>query len=432
MQNFKFTKCLRDLFNLNRSLTGKGTLLTIKYFSKLNPELKILKFKSGKKIFDWKIPQEWIIKDAYIKHIKSNKKFAEFKKNNLHLVGYSMPQKKIIDLKNLKKNIHVLDKIPNAIPYVTSYYKKNWGFCMSKNMLNKLPKGKYLANIESEFKNGYMNGAHALLKGKVRKEILFSSYICHPSMANNELSGPILLNSILDFIKKNFKKTYYSYRFVLMPETIGSIAYISKYHRILKKNTMAAFNLTCVGDGRAYSLVESRNGNTISDLALKCQIIKKSKFKIYSFLQRGSDERQYCSPGVDIPMATFCRSKFGEYKEYHTSLDNLDLVKEKYLNESLKIFKNIISSFEMGIYPESTFKCEPMMSKRNLYPSISKAENYSRDIKDRMNFIAYCDGRNIFEISLKTGIGLEKLIEEYKVLSEAKVLKRKFEKKKNL
>ena len=131
MQNFKFTKCLRDLFNLNRSLTGKGTLLTIKYFSKLNPELKILKFKSGKKVFDWKIPQEWIIKDAYIKHIKSNKKFAEFKKNNLHLVGYSKSQKKIIDLKDLKKKIHVLDKIPNAIPYVTSYYKKNWGFCCS-------------------------------------------------------------------------------------------------------------------------------------------------------------------------------------------------------------------------------------------------------------------------------------------------------------
>ena len=432
MQNFKFTKCLRDLFNLNRSLTGKGTLLTIKYFSKLNPELKILKFKSGKKVFDWKIPQEWIIKDAYIKHIKSNKKFAEFKKNNLHLVGYSTSQKKIIDLKDLKKKIHVLDKIPNAIPYVTSYYKKNWGFCMSKNMLNRLPKGKYLANIQSEFKNGHMNGAHALLKGKVKKEILFSSYICHPSMANNELSGPILLNSILDFLKKNFKKTYYSYRFVLMPETIGSIAYISKYHRILKKNTIAAFNLTCVGDGRSYSLIESRNGNTISDSALKCQIIKKNKFKIYSFLQRGSDERQYCSPGVDIPMATFCRSKFGEYKEYHTSLDNLDLVKEKYLNESLKIFKNIISCFEMGIYPMPTFKCEPMMSKRNLYPSISKAENYSQNIKDRMNFIAYCDGRNIFEISLKTGIKLERLIEEYKILSEAKVLKRKFEKKKNL
>ena len=432
MQNFKFTKCLRDLFNLNRSLTGKGTLLTIKYFSKLNPELKILKFKSGKKVFDWKIPQEWIIKDAYIKHIKSNKKFAEFKKNNLHLVGYSTSQKKIIDLKDLKKKIHVLDKIPNAIPYVTSYYKKNWGFCMSKNMLNRLPKGKYLANIQSEFKNGHMNGAHALLKGKVKKEILFSSYICHPSMANNELSGPILLNSILDFLKKNFKKTYYSYRFVLMPETIGSIAYISKYHRILKKNTIAAFNLTCVGDGRSYSLIESRNGNTISDSALKCQIIKKNKFKIYSFLQRGSDERQYCSPGVDIPMATFCRSKFGEYKEYHTSLDNLDLVKEKYLNESLEIFKNIISCFEMGIYPMPTFKCEPMMSKRNLYPSISKAENYSQNIKDRMNFIAYCDGRNIFEISLKTGIKLERLIEEYKILSEAKVLKRKFEKKKNL
>ncbi len=429
MQNFKFTKCLKDLFYLNRSLTGKGTLLTIKYFSKLNPELKILKFKSGKKVFDWKIPQEWIINDAYIKHIKSNKKFAEFKKNNLHLVGYSTRQKKNIDLKDLKKNIHVLDKIPNAIPYVTSYYKKNWGFCMSKNMLNKLPKGKYLANIQSEFKNGYMNGAHAIIKGKTKKEIFFTSYICHPSMANNELSGPILLNALLKYLKENYKKPYYTYRFVLMPETIGSIAYLSKYHKYLKKNVIAAFSLTCVGDNLNYSMVESRLGNTVSDKALKCQIIKKTKHKIYSFLHRGSDERQYCSPAIDLPMATFCRSKFGEYKEYHTSLDNLNLVNSRNLNQSFKIVKNIIDSFEMGIYPHLRVKCEPMMSKRNLYPTLSKDGNYSKNNRNMMNFIAYCDQRSLFDISIDTGIELDKLIDLYKILVKSKILKRNFEKK---
>jgi len=431
MKDLNFTKCLKDLFHLNRSITGKDTLKTLNYFKKINNEFKIIKFKTGTKVFDWEIPLEWNVNDAYIEHIKTKKKFAEFKKNNLHLVGYSIPIKKILDLKVLKKKI-ISHKIPNAIPYVTSYYKKDWGFCLSKHQLNKLPRGKYKVNIDSQFKKGYLNGSHAIIKGKVKTEILFSSYVCHPSMANNELSGPILLNAILKYLKENYKKTYYTYRFVLMPETIGSIAYISKNHKYLRKNVIAAFNLTCVGDGKSYSLVESKNGNTISDKALKCQIIKKNKFKIYSFLQRGSDERQYCSPGVDIPMATFCRSKFGEYKEYHTSLDNLDLVKEKYLAESLKIFKNIINSFEMGIYPTATYKCEPMMSKRNLYPFISKVGNYSQNIKDRMNFIAYSDGRDIFEISLKTGIKLEKLIEEYKILNETKVLKRKFEKKKNL
>ncbi len=430
MRDFNFTQCLKDLFNYNRSLTGEGTLKTIKYFQKINPELKIIRFKSGTRVFDWRIPKVWNVKEAFIKHLNSKKKFAEFRKNNLHLVGYSVPTNKIMQLKELKKKIHILNNLPSAIPYVTSYYKKNWGFCLSKNSLKKLPKGNYFIKIDSKFTNGYMNGAHALIKGKVKKEILFSSYICHPSMANNELSGPILLNSIINFIRNNYKKTYFTYRFVLMPETIGSIAYLSKYHKYLKKNTFAAFNLTCVGDGKSYSLIETKDGNSISDNAIKCQIIKKKKFKIYSFLDRGSDERQYNSPGINIPMSTFCRSKFGSFKEYHNSLDNLSLVKEKHLKDSFKIFKNIINSFEMGIFPKVTFSCEPMLSKRNLYPSISKLGNYSKELKDRMNFIAYCDGRNIFEISLKTGIELEKLVKEYKILNKSKVLKRYFEKRK--
>ena len=239
---------------------------------------------------------------------------------------------------------------------------------MAKSQLNKLPDGKYRINIDSQFKKGYLNGTHAIIRGKTKKEIFFSSYICHPSMANNELSGPILLNAVLDYLKRNYKKPYYTYRFVLMPETIGSIAYLSKNYKHLQKNVIAAFNLTCVGDNKNFSMVESRNGNTISDKALKCQIIKKSKHRIYSFLNRGSDERQYCSPGINLPMATFCRSKFGNYKEYHTSLDNLKLVNEKNLNDSLGVITNIIKSFEIGLYPKLNIKCEPMMSKRKLYP----------------------------------------------------------------
>ena len=276
MKNFNFTKCLKDLFNLNRSITGKDTLKTLNYFKEINKDLKIIKFKSGSKVFDWKIPLEWNVKDAFIKHLKTNKKFAEFKKNNLHLVGYSIPINMTLDLKGLKKKIY-FHKISNAIPYITSYYKKDWGFCLTKNQFKKLPKGKYQIKIDSQLKKGYMNGAHAIIKGKSKKEILFSSYVCHPSMANNELSGPILLNAVLKYLKDNFKNTHYTYRFILMPETIGSIAYLSKYHKYLKKNVFAAFNLSCVGDGKNYSMIESKSANTIADKALKCQIIKKEK-----------------------------------------------------------------------------------------------------------------------------------------------------------
>ncbi len=428
MNKFNFTKCLKDLFYLNRSITGTDTLKTINYFKKINKEFKIIKFKTGTKVFDWTIPLEWNVKDAFIQHIKTSKKFAEFKKNNLHLVGYSIPIKKTLDLKDLKKKIFS-HKIHNAIPYVTSYYKKNWGFCLAKSQIDKLPGGKYRINIDSQFKKGYMNGTHAVIRGKTKKEILFSSYICHPSMANNELSGPILLNAVLDYLKRTYKKPYYTYRFVLMPETIGSIAYLSKNYKHLKKNVIAAFNLTCVGDNKNFSMVESRDGNTVSDKALKCQIIKKRKHKIYSFVHRGSDERQYCSPGINLPMATFCRSKFGDFKEYHTSLDNLKLVNEKNLNDSLVIIKNIIKSFEIGLYPELNVKCEPMMSKRKLYPTLSKDGNYSQRTIDIMNFIAYCDQRSIFDISIKTGIDLEKIIEIYKTLIKSKIIKKNFEQK---
>ncbi len=416
---------LKKLFPICRSLTGSGIKSTLTYFEKINPELKRLKFKSGLKVFDWIVPLEWNIKDAYI--IKNKKKIVDFKKNNLHIMGYSVPINKTINLKQLLKHIHSEKKRPNAIPYVTSYYKKNWGFCIQENLKKKLKPGKYKVFIDSKLSKGFLECSHALLKGKKKTEIFFSSYVCHPSMANNELSGPVLLNKILLYIKKNYPKNNYSYRFYLGPETIGSISYLSKFSKIMKRNIICGFNLSCVGDERTYSIVHSRKENTLADRSLLSAIYKFKNKKIYSFLKRGSDERQYCSPGIDLPVVTFCKTKFGEYPEYHTSDDNLKLVTQKGLEQSFDVIKNIIDSFEFGAIPEAVTKCEPNLGKRKMYPLISKVGNYSKGVFLRRDLIAYADGiENIFDISIKINQPLKLVLEEYKFLSKNKLLKKRF------
>ena len=420
-------KWLKDLFPLNRSLTGEGNRLTIKYFKKINPELKNIKFKSGTKVFDWIIPLEWNVKDAYIKHIKSKKKYAEFKKNNLHLVGYSCPQNKIINLDELKNKIHTDKKDQNAIPYITSYYKKDWGFSLSEKHKRNLPNGKYKVVIESTLKKGHLDMCHGILKGRSNKEIMFSSYICHPSMANNELSGPVLLNAIMQYIKKNHKKNYYTYRFLLTSETIGSIAYLSKYHKLLKRKVICGYNLSCVGDERAYSHIKSPTGDNLADISLSSSLINLNTVKEYSFLHRGSDERQFCSPGIDLPFCTFSKSKFGEYPEYHTSKDNLSLVTEKGLQESLDVFKNIIDAFENGSIPKNKVMCEPYLSKHNLYPTISTKNNYTSKLNTRLDLIAYSDGkRNLFQIAKLINKPLKELNKELKLLAKKKILSVKY------
>ena len=354
-------KWAKDLFPLCRSLIGEGNRKTIKYFKKINPEFKILKFKSGSKVFDWEIPNEWIIKDSYLQH-ESGKRFAEFKKSNLHVVNYSQPINKTFVKEKLLGKIFTEKSMPDAIPYVTSYYNKDWGFCLSENEKNTLPQGKYKAYINSRFEKSHLEIAEAVIKGKSKKEILFSSYICHPSMANNELSGPVLLNAILLYLKNNFKNLKYTYRFVLLPETIGSIAYISKRLKLLKQKMISGYVLTCVGDERCYSMVKTPYENTLADFSLSSALIGIDKVKKYSFLHRGSDERQYCAPGVDLPVSSFLRSK--TYPEYHTSKDDFSLVTEKGLNESFQVMKNIIDAFETGLYPKFKNFCEPQLGKK--------------------------------------------------------------------
>ncbi len=412
-------KWARELFPLCRSITGNGTRKTLNYFKKINPEFKILNFKSGTKIFDWKIPLEWNIRDAYIEH-ESGKKFAEFSKSNLHVVGYSTPINKKISKKELLKKIYTQKDQPNSIPYVTSYYKRRWGFCLSEKDKRKLPLGNYRVFIDSDFKKGNLQISHALLKGQSKKEIFFSSYVCHPSMANNELSGPVLLNAIIKYIKKNFKKRKFTYRFVLLPETIGSIAYLSRFKDIMKKNIICGYNLTCVGDSRFYSHVASRGGDTIADYYLEKNLKSFSNFRKYSFLDRGSDERQYCSPGIDLPLCTFSKSKF--YKEYHTDQDNFKVVTQKGLMESLNVVKKIINQIEKSTFPQAKVFCEPNLGKRNLYPTLSQKGKYT-EIKLRMDLLAYSDGsKNLEFISKIIKQPLSKIIKEYKVLKSKGLL----------
>ncbi len=386
------------LYPICRSLTGNGTRKTLKIIKKQFPKLKIFKEKSGKKVFDWNIPPEWNIQNAYVID-KFGNKIIDFKKNNLHIVGYSIPVNKKIKKDELFKHLHSIPNQPKAIPYITSYYKRYWGFCVSdeKKKLFQKKYGKYdkfKVVIKSSLnKFGHLNYGELLIKGKSQQEILISTYICHPSMANNELSGPIVSMCLIDYFKK-IKNLEKSIRFLFIPETIGSITYLSKNLDYLKNNIIGGYNLSCVGDEKNHSCMFTKYNNTQSDKALFIAYKKlRLKFKVYSFLKRGSDERQYCSPGVDLPIASIFRTKYGEYPEYHTSLDNFKLVTKKGIKGGFKVTKKAIEILLKTIIPKNKIICEPQMGKRNLYPSIS-TKKPKKNTRNLMNFLQYCDGKN--------------------------------------
>lgn len=410
-----------DLFPICRSITGPGLRQTISYIKNLHPELETFSFKTGTNIFDWTIPKEWEIRDAYIEH-ESGQRFAEFSDSNLHVLNYSTPLDVELSHEELLAYIWTQPDQPDRIPYVTSYYAERAGFCMSENQKNALPSGKYRAFIDAEHKDGSLDIAEIYIEGTSKEEIFFSTYICHPSLANNELSGPVLSMALADYVKKNYTQPNYSYRFLFLPETIGSIAYLSKNLDQMKQNIIAGFVLSCVGDDRAFSHVQSRFGNTLADTALNSVLKDEPDFKTYSFLKRGSDERQYCAPSIDLPVCGFCRSKYGEYPEYHTDADNLDLISPIGLQKSYDKMTTIIDSFEAGIYPKTTVYCEPQLGKRNLYPTISQKGNHA-EIALRMDVLTYCDGNlNIFEIAQKIEQPLKNVLEEICILKQHGIL----------
>jgi aminopeptidase-like protein len=417
---YKFAK---KLWPINRSLTGAGVEKTLSLIKKELP-IKILNFKSGSKVFDWRIPKVWEIKNAWLADEK-NKKIIDFKKNNLHVVGYSKNINKKLTFKDLKNKIHYLKNQPTAIPYVTSYYKKDWGFCLEYNKFKRLKRGNYKAFIDSKFINGNLKIGELVIKGKSKKEILISTYLCHPSMANNEISGIVIATYLARWVKK--KKNKYTYRFLFLPETIGSIAYLSKMKNLLMKNVIAGYVLTCIGDERNYSFLESKEKNSLSNIVAKFILKSKKNAKIFDWLKRGSDERQFCSPGIDLPVASIMRTKYGEYPEYHTSLDKIGkVVTKKGLNGSLKLVKKIIGEIEKQNFPVATNFCEPFLTKKNMYPTISKSGSVNNKIRKLLDFLSFCDGKNsVLQIQYFTKLNTSDVREIMRELTNKKLIKNK-------
>ena len=383
------------IFPICRSITGDGVRQTLTILQEYCKELTIHEVPSGTKVFDWTVPDEWNIMEAYIE-TEQGERIIDFKDNNLYVVGYSYPMDQWLDLEELKKYIHTLPEQPELIPYVTSYYKARSGFCMSQRQLEGLKPGKYHAVIKSSLNpEGSLTYGEILIPGTIEpeKEIFFSSYVCHPSMANNECSGPSVVIALADYIKR-IQQRRYSYRLILIPETIGSITYLSRHLEEMQQRIIAGFNLTCVGDDMQYTIVHSRYADTLADKVLTNVLKYRGRgYKECSYLERGSDERQYCAPGVDIPLCTFSRTKFYDYPEYHTSGDNLELISAEGLEGAYEVMTECIEILEYNRFYQITCLCEPQLGKRGLYPTVSKKGVYD-EVRKLQDFILYADGKN--------------------------------------
>lgn len=382
-----------ELFPIPRSITGQGFRASLEILNKTlgGGILKFHSIKSGTKVFDWIVPDEWNVKEAYIITPKGEK-ICDFKKHNLHLLNYSEAIDQEIELEELQDHLYSIEEMPDAIPYVTSYYKRRWGFCLTHNERKKLKKGKYKVYIDAKHdENGVLDYADFILPStqNSKDEILISTYLCHPSMANNELSGPVVAIFLAKWLL-SLKERRYNYRFVIIPETIGSIVYLSKHFEHLKKHVKAGFVLSCLGDDHAYSLIHTPKENTLSDKVALHTLKNKENFKAFSFLDRGSDERQYNAPLVNLGIVGVCRTRYGDYDGYHNSKDDLNFISEKGLMGGLQSMQEMILNLEINAVYENTIVCEPNLGKRGLYHTLSTAN----DIPLACNFLAYCDGEN--------------------------------------
>ncbi len=408
----------QDLFPICRSLTGPGVRETLAYFKALLPDLVIEAVPSGQAAFDWTVPDEWTIRDAFLAD-ESGTRVVDFRANNLHVVGYSEAVDRWMTLDELQPYLYSLPALPDAIPYVTSYYRRHWGFCLSQSQRDRLGAGRYRAVIDADLAPGVLNYGELVIPGRLSQEVLLSTYVCHPSMANNELSGPIVTAALGRWLS-GLAERRYTYRIVMVPETIGSLVFLSRKLGHLKAHVVAGFNVTCVGDDRCYSYVPSRVGDSLADrVALHVLQHHAPDFKRYTYLQRGSDERQYCAPGIDLPIATIARSKYHEYPEYHTSLDDLSLVTPSGLAGGFAALRRALEVLESDCRPMATVTGEPQLGRRGLYPSLSARGSVRAETAVMMNLLAYADGaRTLLEIAEIIGTPMWNLLPAYQRLRE--------------
>ena len=380
-----------ELFPIGRSLTGEGVRESLRIIQKHIP-LEMHEVPTGASVFDWTVPYEWNVREAYIIDPYGNR-LADYSKCNLHLLGYSEPIRKTVSKEELEEHLHSIPEQPDVIPYVISYYEKRWGFCLADQQRQNLPAGNYQVVIDATLEPGALTYGSLYLPGDKQSEILLSASICHPSLANNELSGPVLLTWIAKYLCSR-KNRRLSYRIVFVPETIGSLCFVSQNLETLQSRVIAGYVLTCIGDSGPFSYLSSRPGDCLSD-HVATQYLEEHypHFRRYSYLDRGGDERQYGFPGIDLPIGSIMRTKYLEYPEYHTSADNLALLSPSSFQESFEVVCGILKRLEAARIFRVRTKGEPQLGRRGLYPTLSTISSRSV-VEDMMNVLAYCDGRH--------------------------------------
>lgn len=430
-------KFFDELYPINRSLTGKGFNKSLNIIRRIIP-FKINGVPSGSKVFDWIVPKVWEIKKGYIKSL-TGETIIDIKNNNLHVIGYSHSIKKVISKKELFNKLYSLENYVSAIPYVTSYYKRDWGFCISHKQKMKMTDKYYQILIDSSLQNGMLYwGSHFLKKNTKSKSvgnkdtILITSYLCHPSMANNELSGPLIMSLLYKKISLlRYRK--YNYLFLLVPETIGPIAYIHKNKDFLKTRISSGFVLTCLGGPKkTIRYMSSRNNNSSLDLLMQNKSKKSKYIKYVNFNPSGgSDERQFCAGELNLPIGQFSKTTYGQYKQYHTSKDDKKFVKLNSFYETANNLERIIIDNEnLKVLRRKIPYCELQLGKRKLYPTINSPDRWTSkkslspisksDLEIIRNIISYADGYSTIlslpivkkqKYSLKSVFKLIKLLE---------------------
>ncbi len=412
--NFMYELAER-LYPICRSITGNGVRETLSILNEFIPVV-ITEIPTGTKVLDWEIPDEWNINDAWIKNAEGEK-IVDFKRLNLHVLNYSIPFENTVNLDELKNHLYSIPEYPDWVPYRTSYFKKQWGFCIPHNQFENLPDGKYQVKIDSELKPGSLTYGEVFLPGKSEKEVLFSCHICHPSLCNDNLSGIVLATRLANTLSS--LDLHYSYRFLFVPGTIGSIAWLSKNEDKLH-NIKHGLVLTLLGDSTFFQYKKSRQEDAEIDKIMEYVLNNTEGSKILDFSPYGYDERQYCSPGFNLPVGRLSRTPFEEFPEYHTSADNLNFIRPSGLSESLRLLLKILSVIEgnkkfINLHP----KGEPQLGKRGLYKSIG-GQRQQKDFQMALLWVLnLSDGNHsLLDIAIKSGIHFDLIYESSSILHQ--------------
>ncbi|MFH2066095.1 MAG: DUF4910 domain-containing protein [Pseudomonadota bacterium] len=412
---------VEELFPLCRSITGNGVRQTLEILHRYIP-LKVFEVPTGQAVFDWVVPKEWNIQDAWIK-TKSGEKIVDFQQSNLHVLNYSIPVHQTISLKELKKHLFTVPEHPEWIPYRTSYYNENWGFCIPHSLFERMADEEYEVCIDSTLIDGHLTYGEYYVKGETSDEVLISCHICHPSLCNDNLAGIAMATLLSRYLSG--QQMRYSYRFLFIPGTIGSITWLSRNESQVRQ-IRHGLVVACVGDAGQFHYKKSRRDNAEIDRIAE-NVLRHSGFpyELIDFFPFGYDERQYCSPGFNLAVGCLMRTPHGEYPEYHTSADNLDIVKPRYIQESFGMYLSIIQCLEANkTYINLLPKCEPQLGKRGLYSAIGGDAN-SKTMQLAMLWVLnFSDSdHSLLDISEKSGLDFKIIKQIADILTSNGLLK---------